>query len=80
MTGARVLCKARTWRGPAVMIRFKCGDCAWVLPNTGHVQWAEMANMNNRLRGYVDMPWRQRPQCDYPRRGKVVERWTSNEG
>lgn len=68
MSGARVLCKARSWRGPAVMIRFKCGDCVWVLPNSGHIQWAEMANMHNRLRPFVIMQWERLPQSDYPKR------------
>jgi hypothetical protein len=70
MTGARVLCKARTWRGPAVMIRFKCGDCVWVLPNAGRVAWAETANMPAMLRPYVPIDWHRMPSSDYPRRKK----------
>lgn len=50
------------------MIRFKCGDCVWVLPNSGHIQWAEMANMHNRLRPFVIMQWERLPQSDYPKR------------
>lgn len=82
MAGARVLCRARTWAGAAVMIRFKDGDCVWVMLRSkgSLVQWAEMASMPNLLRPYVDTPWAKRPQCDYPKKNeKVVERWVNDQ-
>jgi DMSO/TMAO reductase YedYZ molybdopterin-dependent catalytic subunit len=58
-TGARVLCRARTWRGTAVLVVFRGGDAAWVTPADGHVTWAETARMPERMRPWVALTWNE---------------------